>query len=169
MSPETAWCVFLGTVFALMGVKLGLGAEDHFRSIKQWEDQAQALSGAKTSQGSAGGIVGLYRAAGIFFTALGGTFFLGLQIAPDMLAVIARHRGPRTDLLGAVFFSVAGLIMSVQRVREMWGRGLVDRVMEGVDAPAPLTVRRRLVFWSGWLLVSAFLAFGAYLSARMIG
>lgn len=147
MGAEAYACfLFGGLVLFFMGIGLALDAEAHARSLLSWQPES-----------SHGRLVWGYRLGGLFFVVFGAGILIGLLCYPQSLTAYFKpvRLGFAGRLIGGLFFSLAGMAMTLLRTSERPG-------LRGDLNPA-----RRAAFWSGWMLILSFIVFGAFLLSRL--
>lgn len=155
-----AWFVFVGSVFALMGLSLAGDAESHADSAIEW-------SGA--AAGGRAGLTHAYRVAGLVFLAGGAALSACALSSPAALAArlkpVELGRGAR--LAAGLMLLAAGGGMAALKIGD-WSRprlpgGLED---EGLLDSPKRRLRGKAALLASWLLIGEVVLFSFFLLSR---
>jgi len=162
MDPETeAWRLFCATVFSWMGVSLLLGAPEHAESALAW----MAAEG-KVEPGQRRRLAFCYRLGGAVFAGFGLWLLAKTLLDPRSLAAVMPRRslGGGGRIVGGAFFLLCGsLLAAVKAAAGLRRGGSAALEAELGWGPAQESWRDKAGRAWGWVIVLAFLAFGAYL------
>jgi hypothetical protein len=151
MDPETkAWCLFCATAFTWMGGSLFLGAPEHAGAVLAW------MAGeGKSEIPQRGRLTSLYRCGGAVWAGFGLWLLWQTLRHPSGLASWLPHQrlSAAAKVMGGFFFLSCGSLLAAVKTA----------------APQPeLSSQKAARAW-GWVIVLAFLAFGAFLIRRAGG
>lgn len=167
MNLAREWTAFAGSLFALMGVSLAAAARRNTEDALSWERQWRQAVGEPPDPTRDEGphrasLIRAYRAGGVCLALIG--LSLLLSAATGHVALVARS-GVRDALVGGVFFTVCGLLLTAYaRLRgDRRGPHFLDGELLAHDAPAPPGERVADACSRG--IIGLFLAFGLRLLA----
>lgn len=151
------WLAFGGLVFVLMGLSLAGDAEAHARAAAAWRE---ALAPAEPPDRPRR-LVWAYRLFGGSFCALGLWLMLGWEVFGARAFPRLGGASPAARAAGGMALLALGLALAALRLWE-WRASRAPRFVEA-EAPRTDGFGPRLAFWSSWLLIGSFIAFGGLL------